>query len=195
MTPSSPISAEPTPRHVALVGAMGAGKSEVGRRLARRLGRPFVDIDELVESGAGLSIAELFERDGEEGFRARESDALAAALSSALSSAVESPPAVVATGGGAVLDARSRRLLRERALVVWLRVTPDAAAARIGPDASRPLLVGGARQALTRLIAEREPLYRQVSHEVVETDGADIDQIVDDLVDLLNPMGSGRAEP
>ena len=186
MTPSSPISAEPASRHVALVGAMGSGKSEVGRRLARRLGRPFVDIDELVESGAGLSIAELFERDGEEAFRALERDALAAAL--------KSPPAVVATGGGAVIDAGSRRRLRERAVIVWLRVTPDVAAARIGPDPSRPLLVGGARLALTRLIAEREPLYRQVSHEVVDTDGADIDQIVDDLVDLLNPMGSGRAE-
>ena len=187
MTPSSPASAELASRHVALVGAMGAGKSEVGRRVAQRLGRPFVDIDELLETSAGLSIAELFARDGEAGFRELERDALRAAL--------DGPPAVVATGGGSVLDARSRRRLRERALVVWLRVTSDAAAARIGPDPRRPLLVGGTREALTRLITEREPLYRQVSHEVVDTDGAEVDEVVDDVVALLNPMGSGRAEP
>lgn len=166
---------------------MGAGKSAIGSRLARSLDVPFVDLDEVVEASLGMSVAEIFQRHGEDHFRERERDALVDVL--------DGPRAVIATGGGAVLDAGSRRLLHQRALVVWLRVSPHVASSRVGVDPRRPLLAEGTSPALSRIIAERDPLYREVSHEVVDTDDADVDAVVAEVAALVNPMGSGRAEP
>ncbi|MGH9000821.1 MAG: shikimate kinase, partial [Acidimicrobiia bacterium] len=103
--------------HLVLVGMMGSGKSSVGRRLARRLGRSFVDTDQLVEARRGLPIAEIFAADGEAAFRALESSAVAEALGA-------SPPAVVAFGGGAILDPANRERARAGAVVVWLWADP-----------------------------------------------------------------------
>src|SRR5918993_5871644 len=99
-------------RSIALVGLMGAGKSTVGRALAARLGLPFVDGDQEIEKTEGLTIAELFERFGVAGFRDREREAIAALL--------DGSPRVIAAGGGAFVDERTRRLMLERCLVVWL---------------------------------------------------------------------------
>lgn len=161
-------------RHVVLVGMMGSGKSEAGRKLALVLGRRFVDCDELVVAAAGRSIPAIFEAEGEAGFRRRESEALAGVLASA-------DPAVVAGGGGAVTVARNRVLLADAA-VCWLRARPEVLAARVGDGAGRPLLApgttggGGALERLRELAAERAPWYAEVADVVVDVDDLTVNQ-------------------
>ena len=123
--------------HLVLVGMMGAGKTTVGRRCATRLGRGFVDTDDLVESTTGMRVAEIFETQGEPAFRELERVAVADACASP-------EPLVIACGGGAVLDPDSRRALRDAGLVVWLRAAPEVLSGRVGQDggATRPLLAG-----------------------------------------------------
>lgn len=145
----------PAPNLV-LVGPMGAGKSSIGRRLAERFGLRFVDADREIEARTGATIPTIFECEGEAGFRARERSVLAALLADA--------DTVVATGGGAVLDEGSRRLLRERGFVVHLQVAVGAQLERLARDRSRPLLAGGDREeVLRRLAAVRDPLYAEVA--------------------------------
>lgn len=153
------------PRNLILVGPMGAGKSSIGRRVADRFGLRFVDLDEEIERRTGASVATIFDCEGEAGFRAREHAALAACL--------QREGQVVATGGGAVLDARNRALMRERGFVVHLQVEVPAQLRRLARDRSRPLLATGEREpVLRRLAAEREPLYREVADLGFDT-GAD----------------------
>ena len=114
----------PEARPIALIGLMGAGKSAVARALGERLGVSVADLDGMIEAVEGCSVAELFERAGEAWFRRREGELLADALASGVR--------VVACGGGVVLDPERRRLLRERCRVVWLEVSPEAAAQRFG---------------------------------------------------------------
>ena len=154
-------------RHIALVGMMGSGKSETGRRLALVLGRRFLDCDALVEAAAGRSIPEIFEAEGEAGFRRRESETLAEVLSSA-------EPLVVATGGGVVTVAANRGLLAG-AVVCWLRARPEVLATRVSDGSGRPLLAGaGGDEALLaelrRLAAERDRWYDEVADVVEEVD-------------------------
>jgi shikimate kinase len=155
-------------RPIALIGLMGAGKSAVARELGERLGVSVADLDGMIEAVEGCSVAELFERAGEAWFRRREGELLADALASGVR--------VVACGGGVVLDAERRRLLRERCRVVWLEVSPDEAARRVSaagePGATRPLLAGGpVRERLAGLLAERAPLYAEAAHVRVDTSG------------------------
>lgn len=148
--------------HIVLVGPMGAGKSAVGRTLAARLGRPFLDLDEQIEAIAGMAIAGIFERQGEAAFRAQESHALRHALAG--------PAAVIATGGGAVLDADNRTAMRGAARVVYLCVSPQRQLERVADDTSRPLLrVPDPMRRLTELQAQREPLYREIADLVFDT--------------------------
>jgi shikimate kinase/3-dehydroquinate synthase len=137
-----------------LVGMMGAGKSTVGPRLAERLGRPFVDTDEVVRKRAGKEIAEIFEVDGEAAFRALEAEVVAAAGAEG---------AVVALGGGAVAQPGAAARLAESGTLVYLRARPETLLARIGDPASRPLLAGLEPAAclarLEALLREREPAY------------------------------------
>jgi shikimate kinase len=159
-------------RPLVLVGPMGAGKSTVGRRLAKRLGGAFIDLDADIEQRAGATVAQVFERDGEVMFRALERDALADWL--------DSNAIVIATGGGAVLDAASRRRLRERAHVVHLHAGVDAQLRRLDGDATRPLLARGDRSAvLHALAAQREALYREVAALSIDTDTIDPDAVVE----------------
>ena len=146
---------------------MGSGKSETGRRLALLLGRHFVDCDALVAADAGRSIPEIFEAEGEAGFRRRESAALAEALAS-------DKPSVVATGGGAVTVAANRARLAS-AVVCWLRVRPEVLARRLGNGDGRPLLAGAAdREALLAelrsLTAERDRWYDEVADVLLDAD-------------------------
>jgi shikimate kinase len=164
------------PRHLVLVGLMGAGKTTVGRRCAELLGRDFIDTDELVVATAGMSFDELWATEGEQGFRKGERVAVA--------DAVASPePLVISCGGGAVLDAHNRRALRETGFVVWLDAAPAALSLRLTGEDTRPLLVGGDRIAtLERLRALREPAYEAAAHVTVDTDGRSIDDVADRVI-------------
>lgn len=160
----------PEARHLVLIGMMGAGKTSVGRRLALRLGRPFVDTDRLVEERAGRTVGEIFEADGERAFRALEAKAVRDALDS-------DTWAVVALGGGAVLDPASRELAREAGLVVWLQAPAQELARRVAASTRRgtvrPLLTPGqpAEAVLEGLARDREEAYRTAAHITVETAG------------------------
>jgi shikimate kinase len=153
-------------RPVVLVGMMGAGKSSIGGRVARRLGVPFVDVDAEIVEREGRSVATIFADDGEAAFRAIEHDVLAELLA-------RTEPCVVATGGGSVLAPANRALLTERATVIWLRASPGVLAHRVPDDGTRPLLGDDPRAALTRIAAEREPLYREVAAHIVDVDRVD----------------------
>jgi shikimate kinase len=137
---------------LALIGPMGAGKSSIGRALAGLLERPFIDLDRAIEAAAGAEIPLIFELEGEAGFRRREREALAAHLAGT--------GAVIACGGGVILDPDNRQLLRERAFVVHLVASVDEQLERLARDRSRPLLrTGDRRERLRELAREREPLY------------------------------------
>jgi len=159
-------------RHLALVGLMGAGKSTVGRRCAERLGRPFVDTDELVEQLARMTVAECFESLGESGFRELERQAVVDACMSP-------EPLVIACGGGAVLDAENRRHLRDAGFVVWLQAPPEVLAQRVGGGDGRPLLVDGeaAIATLERLAVIREAAYEASADAVVATADRSVDDV------------------
>lgn len=175
---SSPASGEA--RHLVLVGMMGTGKTAVGRAVAARLGRPFVDTDALVAERAGRSVRAIFTDDGEDAFRALEAEALAAALASPR-------PAVIAAGGGAVLRADNRARLR-RARVVWLRAAPATLAARVAGADHRPLLDDDPAGTLERLAAARRPLYEEVAHAVVDVDDLTPEAVADAV---LRAAGEG----
>jgi len=158
-----PAMSETAPNLV-LVGPMGAGKSALGRRLAERLSLPFADLDDDIEAATGAAIPVIFECEGEAGFRARER--------AALDSRLAGEGLVLATGGGAVLDAGNRQRLRERGFVVWLRSAVETQVERLARCGRRPLLQGPDRgDVLRTLAAERTPLYEEVADLVFDTDG------------------------
>lgn len=160
--------------HLVLVGLMGAGKSEVGRECAARLGRQWVDTDELAVAIAGRPFTSVWS-DGEAVFRGFERQAIA--------DAVAAPePLVISCGGGAVLDPENRRRLRAAGTVVWLRARPETLAARVGSGEGRPLLAGDPLAALRRLTELRGPAYEAAAHVVVDTDDRTIGEVVDEVV-------------
>jgi shikimate kinase len=164
-------------RPVVLVGLMGVGKSTVGRRLAVRLGVPFVDSDEEIEDAAGYSAAEIFERFGERDFRDGERR-LVARL-------VEGEIRVIATGGGAFVDANTRRLLNERAITVWLDAPVDILAERTARRDTRPLLRSSDPKAvLQKLAEERRPSYAE-AHIHIKSGGGAHQDVVEAIVSAL----------
>lgn len=151
-----------TPRNLFLVGPMGSGKTTVGERLAPRLGLDFHDLDALLVARAGVSVTDIFEREGETGFRARE-----AAL---LEEITARRGVLVATGGGCVLDPENRRRLRERGFPVYLHTPVALQLKRLRHDRRRPLLrVADRKGRLEQLMRQRDPLYREVARLVVES--------------------------
>lgn len=146
---------------VYLVGMPGSGKSTVGPELARRLGVPFVELDERIEHAAGSSVREIFERDGEARFRELEAAALVEAASR--------DPSVVSCGGGVVLEPANRVSLRATGEVVFLSVPLEVLAERVRPGADRPLI--RSEGDLERLFRDREPLYREFAVHVVDASG------------------------
>ncbi|HWZ60497.1 MAG TPA: shikimate kinase [Gemmatimonadaceae bacterium] len=168
-----------THRHLVLVGLPGAGKSTVGLAVAGRLGRPFVDLDVEIEARGGRSVAELFRVKGEPEFRRLEHAATAALVGSA--------PAVIAPGGGWMTQAETVKLLRPHALLVYLRVSPEAALRRLGPGvATRPLLAGSdPAAALRSLEAARAPVYL-TADRVLDTEALDLQDVVESLVQMAS---------
>lgn len=168
-------------RPVVLVGLMGVGKSTVGRRLARRLGLPFVDSDAEIEDAAGLSPAEVFERYGEHDFRDGERRLVARLI--------EGDLRVIATGGGAYIDERTRELLNERAITVWLDAPVDILAERTSRrDTRAQLRNGDPKGTLERLATERRTSYEQAHIHVKSGNGAHgdvVDAILLALEDYL----------
>jgi shikimate kinase len=174
MNATSPLS---LPRTVALVGLMGAGKSAIGRRLARRLGLPFVDADDEIERAAGCSISEFFERFGEAEFRNGERRVISRLL--------EDPPHVLSTGGGAYIDDATRALMREKALTVWLRADLDVLFDRVKKRTHRPLLrQGDPREVLRRLMEQRYPIYGEADI-IVESTAQPADRTTDQVLEAL----------
>lgn len=155
----------PTPaRTIVLVGLMGAGKTNIGRRLAARLQLPFVDADAEIEAAAGESVEEIFRRHGEAAFRDGERRVIARLL--------ERPVHVLASGGGAFIDPQTRENIRRRALSLWLRADLDLLVARVGRRENRPLLKGGdPRAILADLIETRHPIYAEADLVVDSLDG------------------------
>ena len=167
-------------QHLVLVGMMGAGKTSVGRICAARLGRLFLDTDDLVESTTAMSGVEIFETQGEPAFRCLERVAVADACASP-------EPLVIACGGGAVLDADNRRALRDAGVVIWLRAAPEVLSGRCGASgAVRPLLSGSgsapAAATLERLAVLRADTYAAAAHAVVDTDDRTLDEVAADVV-------------
>jgi shikimate kinase len=164
-------------RHLVLVGMMGAGKTSVGRVCAQRLKREFVDTDHLVESRAGTTVAEIFSTRGEPAFRALERDAVTAACS-----AVE--PAVIACGGGVVLDGTNRRTLRDAGCVVWLRADATALGDRVRKSSNvRPLIATDGAVSSTAMLeqiaADRAAHYDDVADVRVDTGGRSVAEVAD----------------
>ena len=172
--------------NLALVGPMGAGKSAIGRVLAERLGLRFADLDHEVETAAGADIATIFECAGEAGFRARECAALQALL--------DGDGLVLATGGGAVLDAGNRRLLRERCFVLHLHLDVASQLQRLARDRGRPLLQRPDReQALRELASVRAPLYDAIADLRFDTGSDSAMHAATVLVELLSTQWQRRS--
>lgn len=169
-------------KSVVLVGMMGAGKTSVGRRLAGILGMPFRDADAEIETAAGCSINEIFERFGEPAFRAGERKVIARLLNE--------PPHILATGGGAFMDRETRARIRESAISVWLKANVDLLLERVKRKDNRPLLRNtDSRAALVRLMGEREPVYAQADI-VVESDDGPHDTVVKRIISALQANGA-----
>jgi shikimate kinase len=158
-----------------LIGMMGSGKTSVGETVASALGLSFIDTDMLITSVSARSIPEIWDEDGEESFRALERQMVA--------SAADSGPAVVATGGGVVLDRENIERMRSSGLVVWLSASPRALEERIGRAGGRPLLAEGAPvDRLKALLEERLSRYSEAAHIEIPTDDRTIDEIASDVI-------------
>lgn len=158
-------------RSLFLIGMMGAGKTTVGRLLARRCGFAFIDCDRELEARSGVSVATIFELEGEEGFRRRE-----AALIDELT---QPPGLVLATGGGAILSEENRVHLRERGLVIYLRASVEEILRRTHKDRARPLLQAPDRRArIAQLLADRQRLYEETAHLIVQSGAGNPNRLV-----------------
>src|SRR6478672_6108655 len=175
--PQAPLTAALGRRSVVLVGMMGAGKSSVGRRLAARLGIAFVDADVEIEKAAGMTISEIFAAQGEAYFRAGETRVIARLL--------EGGPQVLATGGGAFMNADTRAAIRLKGISVWLRATVEVLNRRIKRRGDRPLLKDSDPvDTLRRLIDERYPTYAEANF-TVESRDVPHETIVDEIIECL----------
>lgn len=169
-------------RTVTLVGMMGAGKSSVGRRLAAKLDVPFRDVDSEIETAAGCSISEIFERYGEPAFRDGERRVIARLLGE--------PPHVLATGGGAYMDAKTRETIRDTSVSIWIRAPIDVLLQRVKRRDNRPLLkTGDPREILERLLKEREPIYAEADLTIDSEEGPHA-QAVDKIIAVLKERGA-----
>jgi len=167
------------PKNIFLVGPMGAGKSAVGRQLARALHLTFMDSDDEVESRTGVDIPFIFEKEGEAGFRKRES--------AAIEDLTKMDGVVLATGGGAIVDPDNRSWLGGRGLVVYLFTSVDQQFKRTSRGRERPMLENGdRREILEKLLEQRDPLYREIADLVVETDGRKVHSVANEIIEQIS---------
>ena len=163
---------------VFLVGPMGAGKTAIGKELARGLGWPFHDTDAEIQDRTGADIGFIFEREGEAGFRARERRVV--------SELARAGDAVVATGGGVVMDPANREDLRAGGTVIYLYASVAHQLSRTRAGRHRPLLdTDDPRERLETLFRLRDPLYREIAHHVVDTDGRRVKSVANEILGLL----------
>lgn len=175
-----------TPKTIVLVGLMGAGKSAVGRRLAAELELPFIDADTEIAAAAGCTIPEIFERHGEPAFRDGERRVIARLLKNEV--------CVLSTGGGAFMDARTRRLTAQRAISIWLRAKLETLMARTARRTDRPLLNNAdPRGTMRRLMDERYPIYAKADITVDSAGGTLDDTVRRVLTELRRHLG--QTEP
>jgi shikimate kinase len=175
------------PQSLFLVGLMGAGKTTIGRLLAKRLKMTFVDSDQEIASATGVNISTIFEIEGEAGFRRRETEAI-----ERLS---RNEKLVLATGGGAVLDPATRQILRTRGKVIYLAATPETLYERTRRDSGRPLLQVEDRLArLRELYLQRDPLYREVAHIIVEVGRTSAPLVVRQIQEALRKYAASDAQ-
>lgn len=170
---------------ITLIGYRGSGKTSVAAPLAARLGWEWIDADTEIETRAGMSIREIFEREGEPGFRRRERAVMHELLAR--------DELVIAAGGGVMLDPATRAEMRAAGPVIWLRAPVELLEQRIAGDPStsarRPNLTSsGGRKEIDRLLAEREPLYRECASAIIDTENRTIEEIVDLILDHIDPV-------
>jgi shikimate kinase len=164
--------------NIFFIGPMGAGKTTIGKQLARSLGRPFYDSDREIEARTGADIPLIFELEGEAGFRAREK--------AMIDELTAKQDIVLATGGGAVLAPENRKHLSERGFVIYLSAPVDQLVNRTSKDKNRPLLqTADPEQRLRDILAERDPLYRETAHHIMVTDGRPVRSVVKSLLTLI----------
>lgn len=175
---SQPAATLPYDLPVFLVGMMGAGKTTIGRHLARALGREFLDLDHELEARCGVRVALIFDIEGEEGFRKRET--------AALDECSQRSNIVLATGGGAVLADQNRSMLAKRGVVIYLKASADELYRRVARDRNRPLLqTADPHERIRGLLAQRAPLYESIADITFETGSSSIPQVVRLLVSQL----------
>lgn len=174
-------------RKLFLIGPMGAGKTTVGKRLAQLLSLPFFDADHELERRTGVDIPYIFEKEGEVGFREREAQLIA--------ELTQLPELVLATGGGVVLREDNRAALKARGCVIYLHAPVAQQVVRTAQSGKRPLLETGEPRAaiLTRLFAQREPLYRATAELVIDTTGQNARKIADQILAALAARGEAHA--
>lgn len=171
---------------ISLIGMPGCGKTTVGRQLARRLQLPFEDADARIEQRIGCSIRSFFDKEGEVRFRDIESETL--------DELTRGPAGVLSTGGGAVMRPENRRVLRDRTQVIYLRSTPEELFRRLRHDRNRPLLqVADPLRKLKELYGERDPLYRETAHFVLDTGRPSVSTLVNMICMQLELAGVATA--
>lgn len=165
--------------NIFLIGPMGAGKTTIGRQLAKRLSSKFYDSDYEIEQRTGVNIPLIFELEGEEGFRKRESQVI--------SELVTLKNIVLSTGGGSVLDPENRKALSDNGLIIYLKSTAGKLFSRTADDKRRPLLQTDDRlDKIKKLLAEREPVYLSMANEVIDTHDLGIKQITQKILELID---------
>lgn len=169
-------------RSIVLIGMMGAGKSSIGRRLASRLGIPFIDADTEIESAAGMTIPEIFEKHGEPYFRAGEARVIARLL--------DNGPQVLATGGGSVMDPQTRALIGQKGISIWLKADIDVLLKRTKRRNDRPLV-----EKIKDLLPVREPIYAQADI-IIQSRDEPHDTIIDEIMgELSKRLGLNSEKP